>query len=1116
MKSSPFFRQFSKPASQPADSKPLSSSRSLSLPSSRPAEEEGPTPAHQMKPAHQPPVRSATYNAGFSNFSTTNQAVNLPIAYTPINNTSTNATPTNTNINFSTITTTTTTNTGNNSTVPVPTTNNNHEDSIQSPPASPSKIKGKEKVRNSAANNLATKIVQKSTQRLRTPSSATVDSMTIVQAQQMMGDATNTAHIVISKRDPTLPTPAPPPTVISIPSNPPVVSKHFNNNSLHPTTTNTTTTTTTSTKSTPAKPHSNAAPRRSPRNEKKIPLTAQEKKDFEDIVKLIETEGKNLPLIWAAKVSIVPHLEFLVSIMNKEGVNIDINHQDGHGKTALHYAAARGYKEICVILLKHHANVSLQDCEEYFTPLHHAARSKHAEIVELLLNYGADVSIKDARGLTVLHTTAGAGNQELFALLARHCTKSINDYKDKYGRTCLYSALKYKAKDMIHTLICKYNADPFVQDLASVNCIQCCAMDQRYLLGVMYNAYISKYPNGVQRFVDCVDARGRTPIMYALRRDSKSPIKVAEFLISLKANLNVQDSRTGETPLHMAAQTGPLQLVQLLLNNGASPNTRNNSGELPLDLAVHVDIINALRKVTVASPKRKRADSDSDGEYETQADPEPRKRNIEHLKHGFAGLNPEKKLKESTAFLGGDDDSTILSAPSTKTQTHDLKKAVHHIHISPSSSPSHSHINLNPNNNNNNNNNIHTTSNNNFTKNNNADINNNTNFNTNNNNTQPVNNVFIHNTISHTSVGTSINNNTTIHNNSTNNTTIHHTTHHNTASNVTNNITINNNNNTTNNATVNNNTTNKSHDNPSTETYTNSAPLATQATPYPLDSQAPLAVTLGPLAQQFIIMEADLVMAEVLGTGSFGEVVKGKYRDNAVAIKCMHKNLQSMQHAVSLYVNEIELMCRVRHPNVVRIFGCTAPPLVYIVMDYYPSNLSQLIQKWSRIPTPVLLKIAKGIANGLFYLHNVAKIIHRDMKPSNVLLDDKNNPKIADFGVARDNAGTLTMTGIGTPTYMAPEMLKGRKYSDKVDVYSFGLILWQMFTGQKPFADLKMNDGAEISPVQIAVKVATHRIRPKIPADCPPSLSELITQCWEHDPKKRLSSEELVAILDDV
>ena len=68
----------------------------------------------------------------------------------------------------------------------------------------------------------------------------------------------------------------------------------------------------------------------------------------------------------------------------------------------------------------------------------------------------------------------------------------------------------------------------------------------------------------------------------------------------------------------------------------------------------------------------------------------------------------------------------------------------------------------------------------------------------------------------------------------------------------------------------------------------------------------------------------------------------------------------------------------------------------------------------------------------------------------------------------------------------------------------------------KQTTDLKMNDGAEISPVQIAVKVATHRIRPKIPSDCPPSLSQLITQCWEHDPKKRLSSEELVAILEDV
>lgn len=126
--------------------------------------------------------------------------------------------------------------------------------------------------------------------------------------------------------------------------------------------------------------------------------------------------------------------------------------------------------------------------------------------------------------------------------------------------------------------------------------------------------------------------------------------------------------------------------------------------------------------------------------------------------------------------------------------------------------------------------------------------------------------------------------------------------------------------------------------------------------------------------------------------------------------------LTTVKQAVTLYINEIEIMCRMRHANIVRIYGCTQPPeAVFIVMEYCPSNLSQLIHRWTRIPVPLLLKIAKGIANGyspppplffffpnslipylrLLYLHKHAKIIHRDMKPSNVLLDEHNTPKIA-------------------------------------------------------------------------------------------------------------------------
>jgi len=274
----------------------------------------------------------------------------------------------------------------------------------------------------------------------------------------------------------------------------------------------------------------------------------------------------------------------------------------------------------------------------------------------------------------------------------------------------------------------------------------------------------------------------------------------------------------------------------------------------------------------------------------------------------------------------------------------------------------------------------------------------------------------------------------------------------------------------------------------------------------------PVAPILGPLAKTNILNPEDIMLEQKVGTGSFGEVAKGTWNKKNVAIKCMHNHLQYVQNAVTQFVNEIEILCRLEHPNVVKLFGCTAPPTVYIVMDYYPRNLQSLIQQMGKIPLPLLISIAKGISLGLFYLHRIAKIIHRDLKPSNILLDDENIPKIADFGVSRENAGTLTMTGIGTPIYMAPEMLKGRKYSDKVDVYSFGLIVWQMLTGLKPFAELKVK-GQEINAIQLAIKVATEKSTPPIPPNCPPAMAFIMARCWEYNPKYRLSSEELVSVL---
>jgi serine/threonine protein kinase len=151
-------------------------------------------------------------------------------------------------------------------------------------------------------------------------------------------------------------------------------------------------------------------------------------------------------------------------------------------------------------------------------------------------------------------------------------------------------------------------------------------------------------------------------------------------------------------------------------------------------------------------------------------------------------------------------------------------------------------------------------------------------------------------------------------------------------------------------------------------------------------------------------------------------------------------------------------------------------------------------------------KMLRSAALGINYLHSLQPtIIHRDLKPSNLLVDENMNVKVADFGFARIKEENATMTRCGTPCWTAPEIIRGEKYSEKADMFSFGIIMWEVLTRKQPFAGRNF--------MGVSLDVLEGR-RPAIPADCAPAFKKIMKRCWHADAAKRPAMDEVIAQLD--
>ncbi len=290
----------------------------------------------------------------------------------------------------------------------------------------------------------------------------------------------------------------------------------------------------------------------------------------------------------------------------------------------------------------------------------------------------------------------------------------------------------------------------------------------------------------------------------------------------------------------------------------------------------------------------------------------------------------------------------------------------------------------------------------------------------------------------------------------------------------------------------------------------------------------------------FCVKTSDIVFHKTLGEGFYGKVLSARWRGNWVAVKILkHK---TADHLIEVQ-KEVSLLIRLRHPNVVPFYGCTAPPEPCIISELMWGSLFKLlhgdnpfcdeISEGSSTSTGrevkqplselVLFRIVNDISNGLSYIHD-SGIIHRDVSSSNVLVTGSrrrlealvrkrglNVPafaKITDFGLSRGVSAGLTSSAVNL-SYLSPEGYRGESVTTQSDVFSFAVVAWEAYMCKRPYEDQPNEQIA-------AYRVTCEGLRPPITSKIPGGISILMQDCWVDDPQARPTMKAVVVFLEEL
>jgi len=276
--------------------------------------------------------------------------------------------------------------------------------------------------------------------------------------------------------------------------------------------------------------------------------------------------------------------------------------------------------------------------------------------------------------------------------------------------------------------------------------------------------------------------------------------------------------------------------------------------------------------------------------------------------------------------------------------------------------------------------------------------------------------------------------------------------------------------------------------------------------------------------EAFMIDFAEVDVLNKVGEGNTAEVFKGKWRGNHVAIKKLFKSRRGLDHTELIAISrEVQVLSKLSHPNLVHFYGfSTSYPLKVVTEFCEGGSLFDLLHNCDHIDIAWKQrhKVCLDVAQAMHSLHSGSpKVIHRDLKSHNLLLakpvhhtNDPVHVKVADFGLARmadldGDWGRMTNQA-GSCHWMAPEVIIGNKYDEKVDVYSYGIVLFELLSRSIPFNE---QTGAEVVRI---IKAGKRPDVDEVPPDCPEGLIHLMVRCWVQEPSERPSFSQVIDSLE--